>query len=39
MMESSVISLGDIQGQEFTVNNANEDVKGDCPYNTKRYDL
>jgi len=29
MMESSAISLGDLQGEEFTVDNENEDVKGD----------
>jgi len=29
MMESSAISLSDLQGEEFTVNNENEDVKGD----------
>jgi len=29
MMESSAISLGDLQGEEFTVDNENEDVEGD----------
>ena len=29
MMESSAISLNDLQGEEFTVDNENEDVKGD----------
>jgi len=29
MMESSAISLSDLQGEEFTVDNENEDVKGD----------
>ena len=29
MMESSTISLGDLQKEEFTVNNENKDVKGD----------
>ena len=29
MMESNSISLGDLQGEEFTVDNENEDVKGD----------
>ena len=29
MMESSTISLDDLQGEEFIVNNENEDVKGD----------
>jgi len=29
MMESSSISLVDLQGEEFTVDNENEDVKGD----------
>jgi len=29
MMESSSISLGDLQGEEFTVDNENKDVKGD----------
>jgi len=28
-MESSAISLGDLQGEEFAVDNENEDVKGD----------
>ena len=30
MMESSAISLGELQGEEFTVDNESEDVKGDC---------
>jgi len=29
MMESSSISLGDLQGEQFTVDNENEDVRGD----------
>ena len=29
MMESSSISLGDVQGEEFTVANENKDIKGD----------
>jgi len=29
MMESSSISLGDLQGEEFTVDKENEDVKRD----------
>jgi len=29
MMESSSISLGDLQGEEFTVDNKNEDIKED----------
>ena len=29
MMESNSISLGDLQGEEFIVDNENEDVKGD----------
>jgi len=29
MMESSVISLGELQGEEFIVDNENEDIKGD----------
>ena len=29
MMESSAISLGELQGEEFTVDNENEDVKED----------
>ena len=29
MMESSAISLGKLQGGEFTVDNKNENVKGD----------
>jgi len=28
-MESSVISLGELQGEEFTVDNENEDIKRD----------
>jgi len=28
MMESSAISLGELQGEEFTVDNEHEDVKG-----------
>ena len=28
MMESSAINLGELQGEEFTVDNENEDVKG-----------
>jgi len=29
MMENSSISLSDLQGEEFIVDNENEDVKGD----------
>ena len=29
MMESSSISVSDLQGEEFTVDNENDDVKGD----------
>ena len=29
MMESSAVTLGDLQGEEFIVDNENEDVKGD----------
>ena len=29
MMESSSISLGDLQGQEFVVDNNHEEIKGD----------
>ena len=29
MMKSNAISLGELQGEEFTVDNENEDVKGD----------
>jgi len=29
MMESSSINLDDLQGEEFTVDNENDDVKGD----------
>ena len=29
MMKNSSISLGDLQGEKFTVDNKNEDVKGD----------
>jgi len=29
MMENSAISLGELQGEEFIVDNENEDVKGD----------
>ena len=29
MMESNAISLGELQGEEFTVDNENEDVKED----------
>ena len=29
MMECSLISIGYLQGQEFTVDNKNDDVKGD----------
>jgi len=29
MMESNSISLGDLQGEEFTVDNENKDIKGD----------
>ena len=41
MMKSSSISLGDLQGEQFTVDNENEDVKGDWVFshNTKMYDL
>ena len=40
MIESRLISHGDLQGEEFTVANENEDVKKDCPsYNSKRHDL
>ena len=28
MMKSSAISLGDLQGEEFTMDNENEDAKG-----------
>ena len=30
MMKSSSISLDDLQGEEFVVDNKNEEVKGDC---------
>ena len=30
MMESSSISLGNLQGEEFTIDNKNEDAKEDC---------
>ena len=29
MIKSSAISLGDLQGEKFTVDNDNKDVKGD----------
>jgi len=29
MIESSAISLDDLQGEELTMDNENEDVKGD----------
>ena len=29
MMKSSSVSLGDLQGEEFVVDNGNEEVKGD----------
>ena len=29
MMESSLISIGDLQGEEFVLDNDNEEVKGD----------
>ena len=29
MMESSAVSLGDLQGEEFVVNNDHEEIKGD----------
>ena len=29
MMESGSFSLGDLQGEEFVVDNENEEVKGD----------
>ena len=30
MMKSSSTSLSDLQGEEFIIDNENEDVKGDC---------
>ena len=30
MMESSSITLGELQGEEFVVDNDNKEVKGDC---------
>ena len=29
MMESSLISLGDLQGEEFVIDNDHEEIKGD----------
>ena len=29
MMKSSLISLGDLQGEKFIIDNENKDVKGD----------
>lgn len=30
MMKSSLISMGDLQGEEFIIDNEDEDVKRDC---------
>ena len=40
MMKSSSVSLGDLQGEEFVVDNDHEEVKGDCSsHNSKWHDL
>ena len=39
MMESSSVSFGDLQGEEFVVDNDNEEIKGDWVFPTIQKDM